>query len=275
LRYFQHLRLYSGLMIFLGGFFMRFFRFSKPVLVCALAVLIAAAPARAEEAAEADSAPSSPWEWSGYVTLASEYMTRGFSDSDNKPALQGSVSLAHENGWAAEIWASNVDFNDSWEAKVELNFYLTYSFGLGPGDMTLGGGYYWYPGASQVLDYDHYEVFASYEAALPNDVATLGAEIYYSPDFFGDSGTGVYVTTTADVPLPVVDGLSLVGHVGRQWVEDNARFGVQDYTDYSAGLAYTFDPFTVDVRFYDTNISDARCDNLCDARVAGSLTWSW
>jgi len=254
--------------------------FFRPLAFCAAAfLLLAAAPAAAEEPAEtAAGAPAEaagPWEWSGYVTLASEYMTRGFSDSDNKPALQGSIALAHESGWAAEIWASNVDYNDSWEAKAEIDFYLTYTFGLGPGDMTLGGGYYWYPGAQRSLDYDHYEIFASYESTLPKDRATLGAEIYYSPDFFGDSGTGVYVTATADVPLPLADGLSLVGHVGRQWVEDNARFGVKDYTDYSAGFAYTFDPFTIDVRFYDTNISDADCDNLCDARVAGSLTWSW
>lgn len=173
---------------------MRFSVLSISLMSCLLATALAAAPVRAEDAAEAQETAASPWEWSGYVTLASEYMTRGFSDSDNKPALQGSVSLAHESGWAAEIWASNVDYNDSWEAKAEIDFFLTYSFGLGPGDMTLGAGYYWYPGASRALDYDHYEIFASYESALPNDVATLGAEIYYSPDFFADSGTGVYVT---------------------------------------------------------------------------------
>ncbi|HCS23122.1 MAG TPA: TorF family putative porin [Alphaproteobacteria bacterium] len=247
------------------------------------ALLLCTHPLYAEEAAaaedaaqESDDAESTgPWTLSGSATLASEYMTRGFSDSDSKPALQGSVALEHESGWAAEIWASNVDYNDSWEAKVEVDFYLTYTFGLGPGDMTLGGGYYWYPGARRAFDYDHYEFFASYESTLPDDVATLGAEIYYSPDFFADSGTGVYVTATADVPLPVADGLSLVGHVGHQWVEENDRFGVPDYLDYSLGFAYSFEPFTVDVRFYDTNVSEKRCDNLCDARVAGSITWEW
>lgn len=77
------------------------------------------------------------------------------------------------------------------------------------------------------------------------------------------------------MPLPVLEGLSLVGHVGHQWVEDNDRFGAPDYADYSLGLAYAFEPFTVDVRFYDTSISEDRCDNLCDARVAGSITWDW
>ncbi len=269
------------------------FIFAKParplfLLSACAAALIWTAPAMAEEAAvisptpetaKAEAAESnaaaSPWELSGSVTLASEYMTRGFSDSDSHPALQGSVSLAHESGWAAEIWASNVDYNDSWEAKAEVDFYLTYSFGMGPGDMTVGAGYYLYPGAKESLDYDHYEFFASYESALPNDIATLGAEIYYSPDFFLDSGSAVYVTATADVPVPVVEGLSVVGHIGHQSIEDNSRFGIPDYIDYSAGLGYTFDPFYVDLRYYATDVSKARCDNLCGPTVMGSITWEW
>jgi len=152
------------------------------------ALTFAALPVYAEEAAASDAAPAAeeaagPWALSGSLTLASEYMTRGFSDSDSHPALQGSVVLEHDSGWAAEVWASNVDYNDSWEAKAEVDFYLTYTFGLGPGDMSVGAGYYWYPGAERSLDYDHYEFILSYESTLPNDIATLGAEAYYSPDF--------------------------------------------------------------------------------------------
>lgn len=246
--------------------------FRRSVFVLA-ALMLTTAPVYAEDAA--DSGAASPWSLSGSVTLASEYMTRGFSDSDNKPALQGGAVLSHDSGWAAEIWASNVDYNDSWEAKVEVDFYLTYSFDLGPGAMTLGAAYYWYPGADSSLDYDHYEFIAGYEASLPNDIATLGGTVYYSPEFFADSGNAVYATATADVPVAPIEGLSLVGHIGRQWVEDNDSFGVQDYTDYSAGFAYTYAPFTLDVRYYGTNISDSRCDNLCSNRVAGSITWEW
>lgn len=95
--------------------------FRSGVFMCA-ALMLAATPVYAEDAAENN--PASPWSLSGSATLASEYMTRGFSDSDNKPALQGGVVLSHDSGWAAEIWASNVDYNDSWEAKVEVDFYL-------------------------------------------------------------------------------------------------------------------------------------------------------
>lgn len=73
----------------------------------------------------------------------------------------------------------------------------------------------------------------------------------------------------------MLDGLSLVGHIGHQSVEHNVRFGAPDYMDYSVGLAYSFEPFTLDVRFFNTDISEARCDNLCDGRIAGSLTWEW
>lgn len=109
-------------------------------------------PALAEDSVPP--APENPWYMNGSVTLASEYMTRGFSDSDNRPALQGNIILGHDSGWEAEVWASNVDYNDGGEAKVQVDFYLSYTFALGPGDLSLGAGYYTYPGAASSLHYN-------------------------------------------------------------------------------------------------------------------------
>ena len=101
------------------------------------------------------------------------------------------------------------------------------------------------------------------------------AEIWVAPDILTDAGTGVYINSTADIPLPFLENLSLVGSLGYQWIDDNARFGVPDYAEGSLGLAYTYAPFTLDVRYYDSSLSQTTCDNVCGPTVAGSLTWNW
>ncbi|HRI77198.1 MAG TPA: hypothetical protein PLX33_09435 [Alphaproteobacteria bacterium] len=66
------------------------------------ALLLCTHPLYAEEAAaaedaaqESDDAESAgPWTLSGSATLASEYMTRGFSDSDSKPACKAASRLS-------------------------------------------------------------------------------------------------------------------------------------------------------------------------------------
>lgn len=229
-------------------------------------------PALAENSMPA--APENPWYMNGSVTLASEYMTRGFSDSDNRPALQGNIILGHNSGWEAEVWASNVDYNDGGEAKVQVDFYLSYTFALGPGDLSLGAGYYTYPAADSSLHYNHGEFFSLYALDIEN-IGSFGTEFWYAPNIAGNAGKAVYVNTTAEIPLPWVENLSLVGSLGHQWIEKNTRFGAPDYADGSLGLAYTYDPVTLDVRYYDTSISKSFCDNLCGPRMAASLTWNW
>lgn len=59
-----------------------------------------------------------------YVTLVSEYAFRGISQSSESPAVQGSVSWAHDSGAYLGFWASSVDLVD---ASTELDLYAGYS----------------------------------------------------------------------------------------------------------------------------------------------------
>ena len=49
---------------------------------------------------------------SASVTLASDYMFRGFSQSKGNPALQAGAAWAGASGWIVGAWGSNVDFVD-------------------------------------------------------------------------------------------------------------------------------------------------------------------
>ena len=55
---------------------------------------------------------SAEWEGSANVTLTSDYVFRGVSQTDEDPAIQGGFDLSHDSGFYIGAWASNVDFNE-------------------------------------------------------------------------------------------------------------------------------------------------------------------
>ena len=70
----------------------------------------------------------------------------------------------------------------------------------------------------------------------------------------------------------------LLGRLGYQWIENNARFGAPDYLAYSifvtVPIAYGF---SAAVGFYGTDISQSQCGGLkvCDNRVLASISFTF
>jgi uncharacterized protein (TIGR02001 family) len=214
------------------------------------------------------------WSMSGNAAFKTDYVFRGFSQTDEEPAVQGTIAANHESGFSASLWGSNVDFNDGDEAASELDATASYTVPVGPGKATLGGVYYGYPGSDSDLNYDYIEGFVSYALNI-EDAADLTAQVFYSPDFFAGSGDAVYTTALLSVPVPVAEGLKLNGSAGHQWIKDNTAFGAEDYTDWSAGLSYDWEKVNFSATYYDTNIDDADCSSLCAGRVVGAITYSF
>src|SRR5690606_36691931 len=61
-------------------------------------------------------------EVSGSVALTTDYVFRGFSQTDQEPAVQGTVDVTYGMLYAG-VFATNVDFNDGVEASIELDLY--------------------------------------------------------------------------------------------------------------------------------------------------------
>lgn len=240
----------------------------KAVCLCAAVTSAYVYPAAAQGAG------SSPWSVSGNAAFKSDYVFRGFSQTDEEPSVQGTIALNHESGFAASLWGSNVDFNDGDEASSEIDATASYTLPLGSGDFTLGGIYYAYPGADSDLNYDYVEAFAGYRFNV-GGVADLNGQVFYSPDFFAGSGDSVYALASASVPVPHVDGLSLNGSLGHQWIDDNAQFGAEDYADWSLGASYTWEKVSFGLTYHDTDIDDTDCSSLCDQRIVGFLSYSF
>ena len=89
-------------------------------------------------------------EISANVALATDYVFRGVSQTDNQFAIQGGFDWAHDSGFYLGTWASNVDsnfFGGATDPQIELDLYGGFAneFGNGFG-YDLGYLRYQYPG---------------------------------------------------------------------------------------------------------------------------------
>jgi uncharacterized protein (TIGR02001 family) len=75
----------------------------------------------ADEDGDEDDDEADPRTISGNVTLASDYILRGLSQTDHQPAMQGGFDWNHPAGIYLGVWGSNVRYADS-VASLELDF---------------------------------------------------------------------------------------------------------------------------------------------------------
>lgn len=212
-------------------------------------------------------------ELSGNVTMATDYVYRGISQTDEDPAIQGGFDLGHSSGFYLGIWGSNVDFNDGDEAHIEVDIYAGVGGGSGAWSWDVGFIHYDYPGADSSLNYDFDELYGS--VGYDFGAASVTAGVAFSSDFFGSSGDSRYYTLDVDIPLPADFGLNL--HYGNQDIDDNGAFGTPDYDEYKISLSKSVGGFDLALDYTDTDLSETECfggTDLCDSRVVFSVSKS-
>ncbi|PAX06762.1 TorF family putative porin [Sphingomonas lenta] len=251
------------------------------------ALLLAAAPAYAQDAAAPPGAtPSPPDETApppavtitGSAALVSDYRFRGVSQSDEELALQAGATLAHESGLYAGFWGSNLSgWGTFGGANLELDLIAGYKFQPSPNvTLDLGVTYYMYPGGADETDFfEPYVKLSGTQGPL-----TLTAGIAYAPP---QQALGRYYFTGADAAAGVyndegdkednlyvfgdaVAGLSgtpftLKGHIG--YSEGNRGLGPNatsvtptgEYWDWLLGVDTVWRNLTLGVAYVDTDIS--------------------
>lgn len=205
------------------------------------------------------------------LTLATDYLFRGVSQTQTGPAIQGTLDIEHDWGLYVGGFASNVDFAAPADANIEMDALFGYRreiFGI---KWDLGAIYYAYPGASDrpfTLNYWEIALKASYEFG---PVTVLGA-VNYSPDFQLESGPALYTEAGLDVKLPFEFVVS--GRAGYQSIDNNTRFGLPDYWNWSLAVSRELYGFTLAVGYYDTDISKRECagSNICSGRALASVS---
>jgi uncharacterized protein (TIGR02001 family) len=205
--------------------------------------------ALAADAAPADAAPAAaakpeeakgPYTITGNFGIFSQYIFRGLTQTNRKPAAQGGFDLVHESGFYAGTWMSNISWlkeNSSAPApgslqgtyggggSLEADFYGGYKWSL-PNDFVvdLGTLYYWYPGdinpavqaftpAIGIPKADTWEIYVA------PSWKWLSAKYSYSikSDTFGvkDSKGTSYLDLSAAYPIADT-GFTLLAHWGWQ-----------------------------------------------------------
>lgn len=208
-------------------------------------VISAADDARADDAANPVTAN---------VGIYSQYVFRGLTQTNERPAIQGGCDYAHKSGFYAGTWLSNIswfsDTNPGNSSSLEWDLY---------------GGYKrsWAGGVATDVGYLRYEYPGSYRALPLGTVEPNSNEVYASvgwkwitfkyshaiDDLFGveDSGGSEYFDLTAAVPINAK--LTVTAHAGTQQYRGTssaARMNGTDnnslysYDDYRAGLTYAF-----------------------------------
>lgn len=245
--------------------------FARTMAASALGVALGLAVASADTANAADDlvteVSTSSWTISGGAAFTTDYVFRGITQSDEHAAVQGYGEIGYGIFYAG-IWGSSVDFAGG--AEIDPYFGVRPTWGMASFDF--GVIIYTYPGDPAVPDGDFVELKVGVSVPVTSMI-TLGGVIYYSPDYYAETGDAVALEGSVEVALP--HNFAVSGTLGHQWIEDNAAFGTPDYVYWNLGASYTWREVTFDVRYHDTDMSDAICIDLCDARVVGTVSFDF
>lgn len=214
-------------------------------------------------------------EFSGNVAMTSNYIFRGISQNDNAMAIQGGFDYAHDSGFYAGVWASNVDDSFFAGSSIEVDTYLGWSGDLGPVGVDVGYLRYNYPDSDKNDPDIGYEPNTDeFHVGISKDfgVASAGFTVNYSPDFF-DLGDGMYYDLGVDVP---VSSFTISAHYG--WTEIDEKSGVSsaDYEDYKLGVSTEYAGFGFELSYTGTS-DDGLCDGtpaVCGDQVAFTVSKS-
>ena len=121
----------------------------------ALVALAIGSSVHAQTAAPApatDVKPVEPYAITGNFGIYSQYIFRGLTQTDRKPAFQGGFDLTAPGGFYAGTWGSNISWlHDAGVvdhgASLEWDFYGGYKYAFNDDwGMDVGILQYWYPG---------------------------------------------------------------------------------------------------------------------------------
>jgi len=218
-----------------------------------------------------------------------------FSDS-----LQGYVGVSGES----------ISFPN--RAAAEIDFYGGLRPTFGKLALDFGYWYYWYPGGScfnalvagdcaanadpvtgglpingNVVkkDLSFWEIYAKATYTV-NDQFSYGGSVFYSPSVLNSGADGTFLAGTAKYILPSNMGSGVgwfvSGDLGHWWLGTTDSFyavagfpgGIpyRSYTTWDVGVAFTWKQFTLDLRYYDTDLNRGDCNAFTSAQSASGFT---
>jgi len=272
----------------------------------ALAIGLTASSAfAADMTVKAPAEPPSDWDVSISSAVMSDYIFRGITQSAHQPSTAAGLEPRYRFSKTLEgyfgVSAESIDFPN--HAAAELDFYAGVRPTFGSLALDFGVWYYDYPGGQCF----NTPAFCGFATATPlpngnlikqnesfyegygratytvNDNFEFSGQIYGSPSVLNSGASGIYytgnVTLTAPAGwLPHDLGAYLSGDAGWwQLGTTDAFYGVPgfpngipyaSYANWDLGLGFTWKVLTLDLRYYQSNLSRGDCNAFTSDHTA-------
>ncbi len=199
---------------------------------------------------------------SANVSLVSDYLYRGISQTGARPAIQGGFDLAHSSGLYIGAWGSSIswlgDAGVASTAGLELDTYGGYKGAAGDVAYDVGFLRYNYPGtyAAGAVKADTNEIYGAvtYSIVTAKYSYSLG-DTFGVPDAKGTS----YLDISASYAIPDT-GVTVGAHYGKQTFKgSSAKYqaavvaGDPTYADYKLSVTKDFSGYVLGLAYSSTN----------------------
>lgn len=219
-----------------------------------VALFASATPASAQD--------EGAWSLDGRMGAVSDYRDRGYTLSDEQPAIQVEATLSHETGLYAGAWGASIaEYGvgpDGDGAEIEVILYAGWSGSVSGFDVDLGVWQNVYPDGDDV----NYVEFPLQVGRTFGD-ATFSTGVFWAPS---QTGTGdqsdTWVWTRADY-APEAWPVSLHATLGHE----DGGFALDGKTDWRIGAEAPLGAFTLGVDWVDSDTEDSA--------VVASVFWGF
>lgn len=258
------------------------------ILSVAALMLGTAAPALAQE----KTAPPPAITVNGTATVTSDYRFRGISQTDKNFAIQGSITITHESGFYASLWASSVDNyvtaaglpnTSGGQASVEMDVIGGFRKTFNGTTFDIGALYYVYPKSKLAGDLTSSDFIEPYfDISHTFGPVTAKATVNYAPrqkalalNQIGPKNDNVYLAGDFSGGIPNTP-VSLSAHIAHTFGPSWLAIG-NGYTDWNLGASYTWKALTFTAQYVDTDgdFITPSGKNASKAGFVGSITASF
>jgi uncharacterized protein (TIGR02001 family) len=218
-------------------------------------------------------------EYEGWV--ASDYVFRGTTQSAGGPSAGASATAVWNDAFYLGIAGAAISWpiaNGLSDPSAEIDLFGGLRWSHGQWSFDAGAIYYYYP-KEIPFQSDFWEVYLNAEYAV-SDQLSVGGSIAYSPDYlkYGIDGTAGALSFTWTVPTSYADlSFYTSGEIGYVWLGSTSSGGtyVPDYAHWNLGLGWTWKNITLDLRYYDTDLSGSGCLGIWNTTGPGNSTSGW
>lgn len=216
--------------------------------------------------------------FSGTIWLTTDYVYRGLSNTDEGPAIQGSLDWNYSDFYLG-VWSSNTRYSD---AGIEIDYYGGYTWEWNDLSFDLSGLYYQYPGENRNIsegsdpgggqEADYWEASIGSSRAFEGMLLSkAGITYFYSPDYFGEDGDAHAVEGNLALSLPCEFGFGVFA--GYQVVIGDKSSSGYDYIWWQIGISREIFSINLDLSYHGVDDEGEACGgDLCDERVVFTIS---